>query len=84
MPRLLAAVLLASCATAYQRPLPAGDDPSNPDARAASAPAPALYAASAAQPVDAGVTVYGCPMHPEVKQPGPGRCPKCGMELVPR
>ncbi|WP_423208274.1 copper-transporting P-type ATPase [Paracoccus yeei] len=22
-------------------------------------------------------------MHPEVRQPGPGRCPKCGMHLVP-
>ena len=25
---------------------------------------------------------YTCPMHPEVKQEGPGRCPKCGMDLV--
>jgi uncharacterized membrane protein YraQ (UPF0718 family) len=24
-----------------------------------------------------------CPMHPEVRQRGPGRCPKCGMELIP-
>lgn len=24
-----------------------------------------------------------CPMHPEVRQVGPGRCPKCGMDLVP-
>lgn len=23
-----------------------------------------------------------CPMHPEVKQAGPGQCPKCGMDLV--
>ncbi|HZQ73823.1 MAG TPA: heavy metal translocating P-type ATPase [Burkholderiales bacterium] len=26
---------------------------------------------------------YTCPMHPEVVQPGPGSCPKCGMALVP-
>jgi cytochrome c553 len=26
-------------------------------------------------------TQYTCPMHPEVLQPGPGRCPKCGMNL---
>ncbi len=26
---------------------------------------------------------YYCPMHPEVKQKGPGTCPKCGMNLVP-
>ncbi len=27
--------------------------------------------------------VYICPMHPEVRQPGTGRCPKCGMALMP-
>ena len=26
---------------------------------------------------------YTCPMHPEVRQPGPGACPKCGMALDP-
>lgn len=26
---------------------------------------------------------YTCPMHPQIRQPGPGRCPICGMELVP-
>ena len=24
---------------------------------------------------------YTCPMHPEIKQAGPGSCPKCGMTL---
>lgn len=24
-----------------------------------------------------------CPMHPAVRQSGPGRCPRCGMALVP-
>ncbi|MCB2063601.1 MAG: copper-translocating P-type ATPase [Novosphingobium sp.] len=28
-------------------------------------------------------TIYTCPMHPEVRQEGPGDCPKCGMHLVP-
>ena len=27
--------------------------------------------------------VYVCPMHPEVRQMGPGACPKCGMALEP-
>src|SRR5437763_8224655 len=27
---------------------------------------------------------YTCPMHPEVRQLGPGSCPKCGMALEPR
>lgn len=26
---------------------------------------------------------YTCPMHPEIMREGPGKCPKCGMELVP-
>lgn len=26
---------------------------------------------------------YTCPMHPEVRQQGPGNCPKCGMNLEP-
>lgn len=30
-----------------------------------------------------GVTVYTCPMHPEVRQNHPGNCPKCGMTLEP-
>ena len=28
-------------------------------------------------------TIYTCPMHPNIRQPSPGRCPICGMELVP-
>jgi len=27
--------------------------------------------------------IYTCPMHPEVRQEGPGACPKCGMALEP-
>jgi|GEM_PF-3022284 len=27
--------------------------------------------------------MYTCPMHPEVSQPYPGNCPKCGMSLEP-
>ncbi|RCS47679.1 efflux RND transporter periplasmic adaptor subunit [Bremerella cremea] len=27
--------------------------------------------------------IYTCPMHPQIRQPGAGRCPICGMELVP-
>ena len=26
---------------------------------------------------------YTCPMHPEIRQVGPGTCPKCGMALEP-
>ncbi|QDU44502.1 Cation efflux system protein CusB precursor [Symmachiella dynata] len=29
-----------------------------------------------------GEQVFTCPMHPQIRQPVPGRCPICGMELV--
>ena len=37
-------------------------------------------AASAGAAPDA---IYTCPMHPEVRQVGPGSCPICGMALEP-
>ncbi|WP_366654204.1 heavy metal translocating P-type ATPase [Fodinicurvata sp. EGI_FJ10296] len=39
-------------------------------------------AAAAAEEVPEG-TVYTCPMHPEIRQVGPGSCPICGMALEP-
>ena len=27
--------------------------------------------------------LYHCPMHPEVRRSDSGKCPKCGMELLP-
>jgi Cu+-exporting ATPase len=38
--------------------------------------------AAAAPPVAAG-TIYTCPMHPQIRQIGPGACPICGMALEP-
>jgi Cu+-exporting ATPase len=34
------------------------------------------------EPVPEGV-IYTCPMHPEIRQKGPGNCPICGMALEP-
>ena len=28
-------------------------------------------------------TIYTCPMHPQIRQAGPGACPICGMALEP-
>jgi Cu+-exporting ATPase len=47
---------------------------------------PAKYLSPAEQrhaPVPEG-TIYTCPMHPEVRQIGPGACPICGMALEPQ
>ncbi|MDQ3229369.1 MAG: heavy metal translocating P-type ATPase, partial [Pseudomonadota bacterium] len=35
-----------------------------------------------AMPAPAG-TIHTCPMHPEIRQQGPGTCPLCGMALEP-
>ncbi|MBI4937029.1 MAG: heavy metal translocating P-type ATPase [Nitrosomonadales bacterium] len=36
-----------------------------------------------APPVAKQGAMYTCPMHPEICQPAPGSCPKCGMALEP-
>ena len=61
---------------------PGGDAPS-PQAAPSSAPE-ATDGRRAAPPQKKKVKKpqYTCPMHPEVKSPEPGRCPKCGMPLV--
>ena len=41
-----------------------------------------LQPAGPVAPVVEGAT-YTCPMHPEVRQTGPGSCPVCGMALEP-
>ena len=47
-----------------------------PPVRAPKPPQPAPAPAAAG-------TIYTCPMHPEIRQPGPGSCPICGMALEP-
>jgi len=29
------------------------------------------------------VKTWTCSMHPEIKSPKPGKCPKCNMKLIP-
>lgn len=43
---------------------------------------PQVVTKPAAEPQPNQAT-YVCPMHPEVRQLGPGACPKCGMALEP-
>jgi P-type Cu+ transporter len=45
---------------------------------------PGRYLGSGARPqVHADAREYTCPMHPQVRQQGPGSCPICGMALEP-
>ncbi len=42
----------------------------------------AAFSKASTPPAPEG-TIYTCPMHPEVRQLGPGACPICGMALEP-
>jgi Cu+-exporting ATPase len=46
---------------------------------------PLLYLKPAAQaaPAPPKGTIFTCPMHPQIRQEGPGICPICGMTLEP-
>jgi Cu+-exporting ATPase len=48
----------------------------------AAEPAKYLGKRAAAAEAQPG-TIYTCPMHPEIRQVGPGNCPICGMVLEP-
>jgi hypothetical protein len=61
------------------------DTPTGGRRPAPSPPAPPVPPRDPA--ADGGVppetTEYVCPMHPDVREAKPGRCPRCGMALVP-
>ena len=49
-----------------------------------AAPQQYVEKSKAAQRVDVVEgTIYTCPMHPQIRQVGPGSCPICGMALEP-
>jgi membrane fusion protein, copper/silver efflux system len=48
-----------------------------------SSDAPKPIGSSTTDADSGAVDHYTCSMHPSVKQPGPGTCPICGMDLVP-
>jgi Cu+-exporting ATPase len=59
----------------------------NPHAYLSSAPKQAHHDHASAAPATlarvGAEAIYICPMDPEVRQVGPGSCPKCGMALEP-
>ena len=59
----------------------------NPRCRERFAAQPEQYLKAAGMPKavapEAASAVHTCPMHPEVRQQGPGACPDCGMALEP-
>ena len=86
-------VASAGCSGELAERAPANDPTSAAAAEAPFHPTPAYQPDPLLSPVppkaeqpaghDHGA-VFVCPMHPEVKQSQPGKCPKCGMTLVPK
>ncbi|HZI78124.1 MAG TPA: YHS domain-containing protein, partial [Vicinamibacterales bacterium] len=62
----------------YQDPVRRGGPSGPPSGRAAARPLQ-----KEARPLQKQDVEYTCPMHPEVRQIGPGSCPLCGMALEP-
>jgi Cu(I)/Ag(I) efflux system membrane fusion protein len=86
-PSIAIGALLVVAAIVFRRPLTAwftGAAPHGAPA-IASIDASAPPAASSSAPSSAASVIdhYTCSMHPSVKQPGPGKCPICGMTLIP-
>jgi hypothetical protein len=77
---------------APQAPLPpvgrALSEPAEPESMAAHSPDGHAHeggtsTVTQANEGDQEAKSWTCPMHPEVVQSEPGKCPKCGMKLVP-
>ncbi|WP_324765311.1 copper-translocating P-type ATPase (plasmid) [Sinorhizobium meliloti] len=58
-----------------------GIDPSHHHSRTSVGAPPAKAESSRVTLVEGAI--YTCPMHPQVRQIGPGNCPICGMSLEP-
>ena len=56
------------------------DTPTNQPVRPAEASDSEIVLSSS---TTVGRSIYTCPMHPQVRQEGPGTCPLCGMALEP-
>jgi Cu(I)/Ag(I) efflux system membrane fusion protein len=87
LPSLAFLLVLLVAGIVLRRPLVAwftGDRPRDAAGQARATPgvegAPANRAGA---PDPNAIDHYTCSMHPSVHQPGPGKCPLCGMDLVP-
>jgi Cu+-exporting ATPase len=77
--KYLASKTLVGIAPASSKPLQIAPAP----ARSPHVHAEPEGAAPVARKITKSASKYTCPMDPEVRQEGPGECPKCGMALDP-
>jgi hypothetical protein len=71
---------MAQIDSAANVPTPAGMDTGN---MAGMAGMNESNSTSSDEPQNAKPLYYTCPMHPEIHLAAPGKCPICGMKLVP-
>jgi membrane fusion protein, copper/silver efflux system len=86
MPRIFLAVCalwLVGCAMTPAASSPAADPANSHAAESASGNASPLSLDSPAT-APMAVAMYVCPMHASVVSDHPGKCPICGMALVPK
>lgn len=88
-------LVAAACSVQDAAPPLAPDHPASPHAESGLEPEPTDTLVPSARPgLDAPTASGGdrmsgqadtftCPMHPEIRAARPGRCPKCGMDLIP-
>lgn len=93
-PKLAAGWHLFECSmtSGFNRWMQSGDQVENPYQGKAMqtcgspsdwTPPAAGTTAAASSGATADISHWTCPMHPSVRQTGPGQCPICGMDLVP-
>jgi len=71
-------------ASTQDRKIQAGESTSDKPSCCGTRSAPAAGDQQVPGQANVQGTIYTCPMHPEVRQVGPGSCPKCGMALEPQ
>ncbi len=77
-------VLVLLLAVVFRKPLSGWFGGQGPTAVGVAMPSASTQSANGMPASGAGeIDHYTCSMHPSVKQAGPGKCPICGMDLVP-
>jgi Cu(I)/Ag(I) efflux system membrane fusion protein len=78
LPSLALVLLFGASAIALRKPLVAWF---SGEGRGGSAGTAVAVQGDAPAPESDAIDHYTCSMHPSVQQPGPGKCPICGMDL---
>ncbi|HCE46734.1 MAG TPA: hypothetical protein DET40_24570 [Lentisphaeria bacterium] len=93
---LMVIMLIGGCSATPSSSSLSPDHPASPDApESPYSPSPTALAEDRTTPTQSpeyqhkmqhqeAEAIYACPMHADIVQNAPGKCPKCGMSLVKR